>query len=48
MRKAGEVLQSCERSFVSLTELEKFKISMTENPVLTNHFAFEVVKNLPT
>ena len=48
MRKAGEVLQSCERSFVSLTELEKFKIPMNETPILTNHFAFEVIKNLPT
>lgn len=46
MKKATEVLSTCERSFVSLTELEKFK--KVGEPALTNHFAYDVIKNLPS
>jgi hypothetical protein len=48
MQKAGEVFQKCERTFVDLIEFEKFKVPQLEQPYLTNHFAFEVIKNLPT
>lgn len=46
MKKASEVLSTCERSFVSLTELEKF--NKGEQVFATNQFAYDVVKNLPT
>lgn len=46
MQRSAEVLSKCERSFVSLTEFEKFKIP--NQPILINHFAFDIVKNLPS
>jgi len=45
MAKAGEVFSKTERTFVDLIELDKFKVN--SGPLLTDHFAFEVIKNIP-
>ncbi len=47
MTKAGDVFKQCERTFVDLIELDKFKVPVNDKPFLTNHFAFEVVRNIP-
>ncbi len=39
------MLQTCERSLVSLTQLEKFR---TAEGIKINHFAFDVIKDLPS
>jgi len=38
-------IQNMERQFVSLIELEKFKLS--KDQISIEHFAFESIKNLP-
>jgi len=47
MAKAGEVFSKTERTFVDLIELDKFKVNSGDKPLLTDHFAFEVIKNIP-
>jgi len=48
MTKAGDVFKQCERTFVDLIELDKFKVPSVDKPLLTDHFAFEVVRNIPS
>lgn len=48
MSKSGEVFKKTERTFVDLIELDKFKVPSVEKPLLTDHFAFEVVRNIPS
>ena len=47
MTKAGEVFKQCERFFVDLIELDKFKVPLGNKTFLTDHFAYEVVRNIP-
>ena len=48
MARSGEVFQKTERTFVDLIELDKFKVPVVDKPLLTDHFAFEVVRNIPS
>ena len=33
---------------MDIIELDKFKVPSENKPLLTNHFAFEVVRNIPS
>lgn len=47
MTKAADVFKKTERTFVDLIELDKFKVPSENKHFLTDHFAFEVVRNIP-